>query len=261
MVCKVKPLWASALVFIIVCVVALCVSCTSSKIYIASGHPEWPPIMYREGNLINGAGAELVKQIAADLGLEIKTKYAGNWDEVQAKVKNGEVDLLVAAYKTSEREAYMYYSIAYTIDPLALYIKNGTDFNYSGWSDLIGKRGVLTVGDSYGQTFDEYIKNKLTTVRVNTVAEAFSMVTAGQVNYFLYALYSGEKFLSENGLAEEIEIFPKYVATEDFYIAVSKKSSLAKHLPAINDKLDQYKRNGTIDTLINKYRASYLKNN
>jgi len=257
---KNQAVWAVALVFIIIGVVSLFVSCASSKVYIASGHPEWPPIMYRDGRLINGAGAELVKKIAADLGLEIETKYAGNWDEVQAKVKNGEVDLLVAAYKTSEREAYMDYSDAYTVDPIALYIKSGTNFNYYGWSDLIGKKGVLTVGDSYGQTFDDYIKEKLTTVRVNSVSEAFDMVKSGQADYFIYALYSGEKFLSKNGLTGEIEILPKYVASEDFFITISKTSSLIKYLPAINDKLEQYKRDGTIDTLIHKYRASYLKN-
>jgi polar amino acid transport system substrate-binding protein len=251
---------AASLIIIIIGVAILAVSCTDSQVYIGSGHPEWPPIMYRDGDLITGAGAELVKKIAADLGFQIDIKYTGNWEEVQAKVKNGEVDLLVAAYKTSEREKYMDYSVAYTVDPMVLYVKPGMDFHYSFWSDLIGKKGVLTVGDSYGQMFDSYIQEKLTTVRVNTIAEAFDMVKSGQADYFIYALYSGEKFLVENRPAGEIEIIPKCVASEDFFITISKKSLLIKYLPAINDRLEKYKIDGTIDSLIARYRAGYLKN-
>jgi polar amino acid transport system substrate-binding protein len=241
-------------------VAALLVSCANDRVYVASGHPEWAPLMYRDGNLISGAAAELVQKIAADLGFKIKTEYAGNWDEVQAKAKKGEVDLLVAAYKTAERQTYMDYSVAYTVDPIVIYVKKGTNFNYYNWGDLIGKKGVLTVGDSYGQAFDGFIEERLSTVRVNTVAEAYDMVKNGRAYYFVYAVYSGEKFLAKNGLAGEFEVIPKSVASEDFFITISKKSPLTRYLNSINDELEKYKRDGTINSLIDKYRAGYLNN-
>jgi polar amino acid transport system substrate-binding protein len=235
-------------------------SCFSpgGKDAVVSGHPEWPPIMYRDGNSMNGAGIELVQRLANDLGFKIEAKYVGQWDEVQAKAKSGEVDILAAAYKTSERETYMLYSEAYAVDPIAVYVKKGADFNYARWSDLIGKKGVLTKADSYGQAFDDYIKDKLSTVRVNTVEEAFNMIKFGQADYFVYALYSGEKFLSEKRLTNEIEILPTYVGSEDFFLTISKKSPLTKYLPLINNNLKQYKADGTIESFIAKHRGKYV---
>src|SRR3954452_2715069 len=65
---------------------------------IASGHPEWPPIMYRSGSVIDGAGPALVKKIFDDLGVPVEFPQTGTWDEVQAKARTGQVDILVAAY-------------------------------------------------------------------------------------------------------------------------------------------------------------------
>jgi polar amino acid transport system substrate-binding protein len=256
----VKKIVALTILALLVVLLSM-VSCNSpggKKVAIASGHPEWPPIMWQDGNSIIGAGAELVQKLAVDLGFKIEIKYTGKWDEVQDKARSGEVDILVAAYKTSERETYMDYSDPYTIDPVVVYTKKGSNFNYSGWEDLIGKKGVLTIGDSYGQEFDINAEDKLNTVRVDTITEAFNLIKDGRADYFVYALYSGEKFLTEKKLTDQIEISSKYVAAENFYLTISKKSSLTKRLTEINQKLAQYKENGTIDSLVAKYRAKYV---
>ena len=52
-----------------------------------SGHPEWPPIMYRSGAVIDGAGPALVKKIFDDLQLRTAFPYSGTWDDVQAKAR------------------------------------------------------------------------------------------------------------------------------------------------------------------------------
>jgi polar amino acid transport system substrate-binding protein len=231
------------------------------KTYVASGHPEWPPIMWRSEDEIVGAGPELVQLIAKDLGVKIKSKYAGLWDEVQAKAKNGEVDMLVAAYKTAERETYMDYSVPYTVDPIAVFVKKGKNFKYSQWNDLIGKRGVATVGDSYGQEFDDFLKAKLTVERVNTADEAFKKVKNGTVDYFLYALYSGEKAIIDGKMQDQIEPLGQYVAQENFYITISKKSELTNRMAEINDLIEKYKKDGTIDKLISQNRKAMESGN
>lgn len=231
----------------------------SEKTYVVSGHPEWPPIMWKDGEMIVGAGTDLVEKIAGDLGIKIESKYDGLWDEVQAKAKSGEADMLVAAYKTAERETYMDYSNEYTIDPISLFVKKGKSFKYDKWDDLVGKKGIATVGDSYGQEFDDFIKSKLNVTRVNTVDEAFAALENGTADYFIYAFYSGEKAISDKNLKDKVEILPKNVAEEKFYITISKKSDLAKYLPQINDLIEKYKSDGTIDLLITNNKNKYLK--
>ncbi len=229
-----------------------------AKTYVVSGHPEWPPIMWRDGDKIVGAGPQLVEKIAGDLGFKVESKYTGLWDEVQAKAKSGEVDMLAAAYKTAERETYMDYSDAYTTDPIALFVKKGKAFPYNKWEDLIGKRGVATVGDSYGQEFDAFIKTKLNVERMNTVDEAFAALTSGTADYFVYALYGGQKVLNGKKTSGQFEALTKYVAEENFYITISKKSPLEKFLPQINELIKKYKSDGTIDKLIQENKKASL---
>ena len=226
--------------------------------FIASGHPQWAPIMYQEGNKIVGAGPELVQKITDDLGISITSKYEGLWNVVQDHMRTGDIDVIVAAYKTAERETYMDYSIPYTVDPVSLFVAKGHEFLFENWNELIEKKGVVTVGDSYGQKFDNFIKEKLDVREVATPDEAFELLESGEVDYFVYALYSGENYLTNNNMSNEIISLPEQVSAENFYITISKKSSMTKYLPKINLLIKKYTMDGTIEKLITKYRSQNL---
>jgi polar amino acid transport system substrate-binding protein len=221
---------------------------------IASGHPEWTPIMYRNGSVIDGAGPALVKKIFAELGLTVETPYVGTWDEVQAKAKTGEVDVLVAAYKTTERQTYMVYSDAYTTDPVAIFVAKGKAFPFSDWNVLLGKHGVAMVGDSYGQQFDDFAAAKLDLTRVTSSAQAFDMVGSGQADYLLYSLYSGEAYLKQTSSTAAFESLPTFVNEENFYITISYQSPFVPFLQQINQLIAKYKADGTIAALIAQYK-------
>lgn len=223
---------------------------------VASGHPEWPPIMYQQDDKIVGAGPEIVAKVFGDLGVKVDSKYEGPWDAVQSKAKDGTVDVLVAAYKTAERETYMDYSIPYTVDPVVLVTKKGKAFSYDKWDDLIGKKGVVTTGDSYGQDFDAFLKDKLTTQQVGTPAEAFALLENEKADYFVYALYSAENYFFKQKVSDQFEILPKYVSSENFYLTISKKSPFGSLLPQVNALLEKYKSDGTIDQIIESSKQS-----
>ena len=221
---------------------------------VASGHPEWPPIMFKSGNTIDGAGPALVKKIFADLGVAVDVPFTGTWDEVQAKARSGEVDMLVAAYKTTERLGYMVYSDPYTTDPVAIFVAKGKAFPFNDWNVLIPKKGIAMVGDSYGQEFDDFAAKNLVLTRVTTSAEAFDLVASGKADYLLYSLYAGDDYLKKTGGASQFESLPKFVDEEFFYITISKKSPYVTYLNLLNQQLAKYKADGTITALINQYK-------
>ena len=220
-----------------------------------SGHPEWPPIMYRSGAVIDGAGAALVKKIFSDLQLRTAFPFSGTWDEVQAKARSGELDVLVAAYKTTERLTYMLYSDPYTTDPVALYVPKGKAFPFTSFNNLIGKKGIAMVGDSYGQLFDDFAAANLQLTRVTQANQGFNLIESGQADYFIYALYAGDDLLKKNGQAAKFETLPKFVADEPFYITISKKSPFVIYLDDINKAIAKYKADGTIAALIAQYKT------
>lgn len=222
---------------------------------VASGHPEWPPIMFQSGSAIDGAGPALVKKIFTDLGVAVDVKFTGTWDEVQAKARSGEVDVLVAAYKTTEREGYMLYSDAYTTDPVAIFVGKGKAFPFNSWNVLVGKKGIAMVGDSYGQAFDDFAAANLKLTRVTTSAQAFDMVASGQADYLLYSLYAGDDYLKKTASAPQFESLPTFVNEENFYITISKKSPYVTYLPLLNQQLAKYKADGTVAALIAQYKS------
>ena len=223
------------------------------KTLVASGHPEWPPIMAQSGATIDGVGPALVKLILEDLGVDVTLPHTGTWDQVQAKARSGEVDMLVAAYKTTERETYMVYSDAYVTDPIAIYVARGRTFPFSSWDELIGKRGIAMVGDSYGQAFDDFAAARLNLRRVTTAGEAYALVGSGEADYLIYALYAGNDLLKKTGTGSQFESLPRFVAEENFYITLSKKSRFATYMPLINQEIAKRKADGTIAKLIAEY--------
>ena len=154
--------------------------------------------MYKDGETIAGIGVEVTKEVFKTLGVDTQSKYAGTWDVVQENAKNGRIDAIVALYKTKEREQYLDYSIAYTQDPIVLFFNTGKSFSYTAKESLKDKKGVATVGDSYGQELDDYIvSGSLDITRVATPQEAFAMLKEGKANYFIYSLYAGQKIIDE----------------------------------------------------------------
>ena len=57
--------------------------------------------------------------------------------------------------------------------------------------DLIGKKGVTNKGESYGNDFDAFIKDKLTVERTDGVDAAFKYLLDGKADYLTGGYYSG----------------------------------------------------------------------
>lgn len=220
---------------------------------IASGHPEWPPVMFKDGEVIVGAGPELVKKIFSDLGIKVQVPYSGPWEDVQSQTRTGHVDVIVAAYKTKEREEYMVYSDPYTTDPVAIFVPADKSFHFSTFADLAGKIGVGMIGDSYGQEFDDYIAANRNLRRVQTCAEAFDVISKHQADYFVYSLYAGNLDIKKNGRIG-ITHLSAFVSEQNFYITISKQSPFVQYLPEVNRLIKKYKEDGTIDQLLTKYQ-------
>ena len=211
---------------------------SQKKVAIVSGHPDRKPIMYKSGESIAGIGVEVMQSVFKDLGVDVSPIYAGARDVVQEKAKNWEIDAIVALYKTNEREQYLDYSIAYTQDPIVLFFSGGKSFAYTGKENLVGKKGIATVGDSYGQEIDDYILSApLDMARVDTPQQAFASLKDGKEDYFIYSLYAGRRVIEEwafTGIEES-----SVVSNQPFYIGISKKSPYAKNMNEINASLQK----------------------
>jgi len=224
---------------------------------LASGHPEYPPFMWREGNKIVGVGPEILSAACKELGIPIKIEFAGTWDDVTNDIRKGKIDAVVALYQTDERKKYLDYSIAYGKDPVVVFVRKDKVFACRKWDDLIGKRGTTTSGDSYGQAFDSFMAAKLKVARFKTAEENFKALENGTADYFVYAMYSGLFESKKLGIDNKITYLKPYLTTENWHLAFSKGSKYAKYLPDINRVISKMAGSGAIDKLAAKYTVYY----
>lgn len=198
---------------------------TCAKLTV-TGHPQYPVIMYKDGDRIAGLASILVEAIAKQLKIPVESKYMGSWEDAQAATREGKADVIVGIYFNDERAAYLdYVRPFYIIDPwVSIFMAKGRSFPYSGQQDLIGKKGVTNRGESYGTEFDAFIKEKLTVARSDGIDDAFKDLLSGKADYLIASYYPA---LAEAGIlniAQQIEsVYPPLLDAEMF-VAFSKQS-------------------------------------
>src|SRR5215475_7747468 len=158
----------------------------------ATGHRYYPVIAYRDGDNIVGAAPTLVETIAKQINVPLESKYMGTWEEAQAAARDGKADMIFGLYYNDERATYLdYVQPAFTFDDVAIFVVKGKEFPFSDKNDLIGKKGVTNQGESYGNEFDAFIKEKLDVARANGIDAAFKDLLDGKADYLIAGYYPG----------------------------------------------------------------------
>jgi polar amino acid transport system substrate-binding protein len=190
-----------------------------------TGHPEYAPIAYRDGDRIAGGAPALVEAIAAELNVPVEATYTGSWADAQAAARDGDADIIFGIYFNNERATYLdYVRPAFMIDPVVAMVAKGKAFPYKGQDDLIGKKGVTNEGESYGVEFDAFIAEHLTVARSQGVGKAFEAVLSGDADYMIVGLYPGIAEAAQLGLKDKLEPLAPPRLAADMFVAFSKRS-------------------------------------
>jgi polar amino acid transport system substrate-binding protein len=221
-----------------------------------TGHPDWPPFSWRSHDKIVGVGPELTEIVFHDLGLQVVSKSIGNWKREQVQAEAGLVDVVVAIYLTEERGKYLAYTAApFMEDANVVWVAKGKGFHFSKWEDLIGKTGCAMLGESYGEQFDLFIRQKLRIDWVNTPQQILQKLVLGRADYYPFSLYGGQIQVRQLGFADRVVALPQVISKAGVYIAISRKSNFVKYLPQIEAAVAKRRADGTVDRLVQKYLA------
>jgi polar amino acid transport system substrate-binding protein len=197
-------------------------SCTK---IVATGHPEYPPMAFKEGDRIDGAAALLVGEIAKELKVPLETKYMGSWSEAQSATREGKADMIIGVYSNDERTEYLdYVDPPFAYDPVQVFVANDQSFDFKGPENLIGKKGIANAGESFGTTFDDFLKEKLTVTRVDGLAAGFDALLSGDADYLIAAYYPATAALVRSGLDDKVQPLEPALLSEELFVAFSKKS-------------------------------------
>jgi polar amino acid transport system substrate-binding protein len=216
---------------------------------IISGNSDSPPVSWDKSGKFMGVGPELAAKILSELNIPFSMQVAGNWQQVQDKTRDGAVDMIVAAYKNKERQAYMDYSISFLESPVVIVVKKGGAFPFFSWKSLVGKKGVAHSGESFGEKFDAFIKSELN-VDYLPYERAFQMLAEDTADYLIIDLYPAIIYSKLLRAEDKVEFLDTPVSVQHFHMTVSKKSPYIKLLPEINNKIAQLQKEKYIKKLL-----------
>ena len=226
----------------------------AERVVTVTGHPNWPPFSWQSGERIVGIGADLAALVFKDIGFEVVSVSSGNWKRAQAQVEFGAADVLVAAYRTQDRQRYLAYpETPFMAAVNVVWVRAGKQFPFRQWDDLVGRRGTAMLGESYGQAFDTFITHRLNMEWVSTPSQSLQKLAMGRVDYYPFSLHGGKIQVKQFGFSGRIVNLPHPISTENIYLAISKKSKYAAYLPQIEAAIAARRTDGSIERLIRKH--------
>jgi polar amino acid transport system substrate-binding protein len=219
----------------------------------ATGHPQYPVIAYKDGDNIVGAAPMLVEAIAKDLNIPLESKYMGSWEDAQAAARDGKADMIFGIYYNDERATYLdYVQPALMYDPVAVFVAKGKEFPFAGQDDLIGKRGVTNQGESYGNEFDTFMKDKLDVARADGINDAFKDLLAGKADYLIAGYYPGLAEAAKEGIKDKVVALNQALLTAEMFVAFSKKSSCRSLADKLGQEITVMTTNDSFDKMLSE---------
>lgn len=217
----------------------------------ATGHPQYPVIAYRDGDRMVGAAPMLVEAIAKQLKIPLESKYMGSWEDAQAATRDGKADMIFGIYYNDERATYLdYVQPAFMFDDVAIFVVKGKEFPFTGQNDLIGKKGVTNQGESYGNDFDAFMKDKLDVARTDGIDDAFKDLLAGKADYMIAGFYPGLAESAKAGIKDQVVPLDQALLTAEMFVAFSKKSPCRSLAEGFGKGITELTTDGRFDKIL-----------
>jgi len=214
-------------------------------VLVMATNAEFPPYEYHEGGDIVGIDAEIAAAIAEKMGCTLEIEDIA-FDSIIAEVDSSKADMGMAGMTvTEDRKQSVDFSVTYAVARQVVIVKEGGDI--ASIDDLAGRKiGVQqgTTGDIYAS--DDYGDDNVE--RYSKGMEAVQALAQGKIDAVIIDNEPAKVFVSEN---EGLIILDEAYADEEYAIAVRKGNT--ELLNAINEALDELKKDGTIDEIVDRY--------
>lgn len=226
------------------------------KKIVISGDSDYPPLQWYDGKQLTGASIEIATTALKTLGVPYEVRYVGPFHRVLKSAQVGEIDMISSLKDTPERRDYLVYtSVALFSNPIAVFVAKDKKFRYSGWSDLIGKKGGVTLGNQFGNGFDEFLQKNLQVEAEQKTHMNFKKLELRRLDYLISGYYSGLAYLATSGQSDKFVALKPYVSDSDNFIAMTKSSPCVKHLKGLNVQLESMRREGKLKSILDKHIA------
>lgn len=196
---------------------------------VVTGSPDAPPYLWQDPqnpkHLI-GASADLLQQVAGQLGLKVELLYAGKRSQALDEVRSGRMDMLADASLTvSELESLDYIHPPLLENDYLVWTRKDSSLVYNQVQDLQGHPGALSEKSRLTSAFVTFAEQQLTLAHTPNLTQAFQKLLLGEVEFVLAGRYSGMAMAQTLGMANDLVAHAQPVDKPGLFLAVSHNSA------------------------------------
>ncbi|WP_192558681.1 substrate-binding periplasmic protein [Pseudomonas allokribbensis] len=196
---------------------------------VVTGSPDAPPYLWQDPQnpkQLIGASADLLQQVAKDLGIKVELLYAGKRSQALDEVRSGRMDMLADAPMTfNELENLDYIHPPLLENDYLVWTRKGSTLVYSEAKDLQGHQGGLSEKSRMTQAFGTFAEQHLTLTRTANLTQALQKLLLGEVEYVLAGRYSGMAAAQALGMANDLLAFEQPIDRPGLFLALSHNSA------------------------------------
>ncbi|MDD0998658.1 transporter substrate-binding domain-containing protein [Pseudomonas sp. TNT2022 ID1044] len=207
----------------------LCAAAGKCERLVVTGSPDAPPYLWQDPqnpkHLI-GASADLLQQVAGQLGIKVELLYAGKRAQALDEVRSGRMDMLADAPLTvSELESLDYIHPPLLENDYLVWTRKDSPLVYNDVQDLQGHPGALSEKSQLTSAFGTYAEQNLTLTRTPNLTQAFQKLLLGEVEFVLAGRYSGMAMAQTLGMANDLIARVQPFDRPGLFLAVSHNSA------------------------------------
>jgi len=196
---------------------------------VVTGSPDAPPYLWQDPqnpkHLI-GASADLLQQVAGELGIKVELLYAGKRAQALEEVRSGRMDMLADAPLTvSALESMDYIHPPLLENDYLVWTRKASTQVYNDAQDLHGHSGAVSEKSRMTSAFGTFAQQQLTLTRTSNLTQAFQKLLLGEVEFVLAGRYSGMATAQTLGMANDLVAHPQPVDRPGLFLALSHNSA------------------------------------
>ena len=221
-----------------------CGSSGDSSTVVMGTEAGFPPFEMIEGQEVVGIDPDIAKEIAEDMGKELKIEDMA-FDGLTMALTSGKIDFAAAGMSIDPEKDVDFSEPYYEAYQAILVRKDGS--SVAGATDITADKKI---GVQNGTTGDSAVTdNGIEPERYNKYADAVMDLKNGKLDAIVVDSGPAEQFVNEN--ADLMVLEEPYGEIEQYAIAVKKGNT--EMLEAINSTINRLKESGELDEIIAKY--------
>jgi polar amino acid transport system substrate-binding protein len=224
---------------------------------------QWPPYIYTDAQgKAAGLDIELAKAIFKEAGCTLEIGAEVPRKRRQYMFSKGEIDIMLAASKTPEREAFSYFTSPYRNESVSLFTSPKKLEKYQDIDSFatVLKQRITLLAPNAGWYGDDYKTHYFWLNEANLLSPFESFTQAIK----MFEVNRAELLMGDTGaLVHEAKLknvplaaLPKLVVNDNVRLMLNKKSTTEADLKTLNAAMARLEKRGTLEKIRNQYGMS-----